>query len=70
MRRKPRDAVALAASQIAAQGWQRESGWSGSAGAGSTWRRISEGPPAFGSLEIIRVSERTYDVDFTMTMPR
>jgi len=58
------------ASQIAAQGWQRESGWSGSAGAGSTWRRVSEDAPAFGSLEIVRVSEGTYDVDFTMTMPR
>lgn len=58
------------ASQIAAQGWQRDAGWSDSGGAGSTWRKAGEEEPTWGMLEIVRVSEGTYDVDFTMASPR
>jgi hypothetical protein len=56
--------------QVAAQGWQQESRWSGSRAAGSTWRKASEGGSTSGTLEIVRVSEGTYDVDFTMAMMR
>lgn len=53
--------------QIGEQGWQRNAGWSGTRSAGSTWSRTSDGVHKRGTLEIIRVSEGTYDVDFTVT---
>jgi hypothetical protein len=61
---------AYLADQIAAQGWQQESRWSGSRAAGSSWRRTGGDAPIQGTLEIVRVSEATYDVDFTMVMMR
>jgi hypothetical protein len=54
------------ASQIAGQGWSADSGWDGSGSAGSTWRRISDGEVTTGVLQIVKVSEGTYDVDFTI----
>ena len=57
------------ASQLESQGWQADSTWSANASAGSTWRKIHEGEPATGALEIVRVSEGTYDVDFTLVLP-
>lgn len=58
------------ASQIEQQGWQPDADWSAGASAGSTWRKSLEGTPAWGTLEIIRVSEGTYDVDFTIALPQ
>jgi hypothetical protein len=58
------------AGQVAGQGWQQESRWSGSRAAGSTWRKTGTGGFTWGTLEIVRVSEGTYDVDFTMAMMR
>lgn len=58
------------ASQIEQQGWQQDADWSAGASAGSTWRKSLEGTPAWGTLEIIRVSEGTYDVDFTIALPQ
>jgi len=57
------------ASQLESQGWQADSTWSANGSAGSTWRKTHEGEPATGALEIVRVSERTYDVDFTLVLP-
>jgi hypothetical protein len=58
-------------SQIEQQGWQQDSDWSaGGASAGSTWRKRIDGVSAWGTLEIIRVSEQTYDVDFTIALPQ
>lgn len=58
------------AGQVAAQGWQQDAAWSDSGGAGATWRKAGEDGLTWGMLEIVRVSEGTYDVDFTMTSPR
>ncbi len=49
--------VAYLAEQIAAQGWQQESQWSGSRAAGSSWRKTGGDAPSQGRLEIVRVSE-------------
>jgi len=54
------------APQIEGLSWSRDSGWAGIGSAGSTWRGSYEGEPAIGVLEIIRVSEGTYDVTFTI----
>jgi hypothetical protein len=57
------------APQIETQGWSRDSGWAGVGSAGSTWRKTIEGESAIGVLEIIRVSEGTYEVNFTINLP-
>lgn len=56
------------ATQLQAQGWQADADWSASGGAGSTWRKTHDGELTWGTLEIIRVSEDTYDVDFTLAL--
>ncbi|HUG72600.1 MAG TPA: hypothetical protein VMK82_04170 [Steroidobacteraceae bacterium] len=66
----PASLVEHLASQLEDQGWQPDSGWSGSGSAGSTWRKTQDGELTWGTLEIIRVSEATYDVDFTMALPQ
>jgi hypothetical protein len=66
----PASLVEHLASQLEAQGWQPDAVWSGSGSAGSTWRKTQDGELTWGTLEIIRVSEATYDVDFTMALPR
>lgn len=58
----------LLASQLQGQGWRPDSVWSGAGSAGSTWRKLDEGRLTWGTLEIVRVSERTYDVDFTLAL--
>lgn len=56
------------ASQLEAQGWNPDTGWSGSSSAGSTWRRSLDGEVTSGMLEIVRVSAGTYDVNFTLAL--
>lgn len=58
------------ASQLEAQGWQVDAAWSGGGSAGSTWRKGSGGELTWGTLEVTRVSEGTFDVDFTLAMPQ
>jgi hypothetical protein len=65
----PARLVEYLASQLEGQGWQADSTWSATSSAGSTWRKTHEGEPATGALEIVRVSEGTYDVDFTLVLP-
>jgi hypothetical protein len=60
--------VAHLASQLEAQGWNPDTGWSGSGSAGSTWRRSLDGELTSGMLEIVRVSAGTYDVNFTLAL--
>lgn len=55
------------ASQIEAQGWQPDSGWSGAGSAGSTWSKTVNGQSTSGLLDIVRVSADTHDVSFTLT---
>ena len=57
------------AEQLQAQGWQPDATWSASGSVGSTWHRLQDGEPLSGTLEIIRVGEGTYDMDFTVAMP-
>lgn len=66
----PRRLVEHLAGQLEGQGWQQDSGWSGGASAGSTWRKTLDGELTWGTLEIVRVSEATYDVDFMMALPQ
>lgn len=56
------------APQIENLGWSKDSGWAGVGSAGSTWRSTYEGEPSIGVLEIIRVSEGTYEVNFTINL--
>jgi hypothetical protein len=56
------------APQIETQGWSKDSGWAGVGSAGSTWRSTFEGEPAIGVLQIVRVSEGTYEVSFTIIL--
>jgi hypothetical protein len=58
------------ASQIERQGWRPDSGWSGASSAGSTWSKSIDGQPASGTLDIVRVSKDTYDVNFTVQSPQ
>lgn len=58
------------ASQLEQQGWQQDADWSSDASAGSAWRRSLEGVSASGTLDIIRVSDGTFDVDFTIALPQ
>lgn len=58
------------AEQIRDLGWQPDASWSSGGGAGSTWNRIRDGEPVLCTLEIIRVSEGTYEVNFTVAMPQ
>jgi hypothetical protein len=58
------------AGQLEKQGWQPDSSWSGSVSAGSTWRRLQDGDVASGTLEVVRVTDHTYDVDFTLALPQ
>jgi hypothetical protein len=53
------------ASQMEGQGWRQDAAWSSSGSAGSIWRKTSDGAPITGTIAIVRVSEGTYDVDFT-----
>ena len=62
--------VEYLAGQMVEQGWQRDAQWAGSRSAGSTWRKSQDGASMSGTLEIVRVSEKTYDVDFTTVQPR
>lgn len=57
------------ASQIEGQGWRADSGWTGAGSAGSTWTKKVDGQASVGTLDILRVSEGTYDVNFTMSTP-
>lgn len=57
------------APQLEQQGWQHAADWSAGGSAGSTWSKTQDGDPAWGMLEIIRVSDGTYDVDFTLALP-
>jgi hypothetical protein len=52
--------------QMEAQGWRADSGWAGTGSAGSAWHKIIDGEPAIGVLEIVRVSEGTYEVNFSV----
>lgn len=55
------------ASQIENQGWRPDSGWSAAGNAGSTWRKAGDGKAATNAvLQIVRVSEGTYEVNFTL----
>lgn len=63
----PGKLVEHVADQMVEQGWQPDSSWSGSRSAGSTWSKRSDGGITRSMLEIIRVSDRTFDVDFTQT---
>lgn len=58
----------LLAAQLVAQGWRREAGWSGKSSVGSTWRKTSEGRPGAGTLELVRLGEFQYDVDFSVVL--
>ncbi|MEO8315793.1 MAG: hypothetical protein ABI645_13495 [Pseudomonadota bacterium] len=62
----PAQLVDHLASQIAGQGWQSDSGWSGSRSAGSTWRKTIDGQSSSGMLDIIRVGEGAYEVSFSL----
>lgn len=64
----PAQLVELLATQIQEQGWRPDADWSGAASAGSTWRKTLNNQLAWGTLEIVRVSESTYDVDFTVAL--
>ncbi len=66
----PSALVESLASQIAEQGWRQESNWSGGLSAGSNWHKESEGKVSWATLEILRVSQGTYDVDFTVANPQ
>jgi hypothetical protein len=56
------------ASQMASQGWRPDASWFGRGSAGSTWSKTDAGGLNWGMLEIIRVGEGTYDVDFTQSL--
>jgi len=60
--------IDLLASQLIAQGWRRETGWSGKGSLGSTWRKVSEGRPGAGTLEVTQVAAGAYDVDFSVVL--
>lgn len=64
----PATLVGHLAGQLEAQGWLPDSGWSGGSSAGSTWRKTQDGELTRGTLEIVRVSDGTYDVDFTTAL--
>lgn len=67
------DAVELVehlAVELQRQGWHVDARWSGRGGAGSTWRGTVGGQVAAGTLEITPAGDGTYDVDFTITLPR
>lgn len=66
----PGELVEYLAGQMEQQGWQQDSRWSGAGSAGSTWRKEIDGEPASGTLGIIRVSEATYDIEFTTALPQ
>jgi len=56
--------------QMEDQGWRMDARWSGTGSAGSTWSRDNDGVPAWGTLEIVRISEATYDIEFTAALPQ
>jgi len=64
----PASLVEYLASQIEGQGWSKDAGWSGTGNAGSTWRKTIDGQLAWSTLQIVRVSEGTYDVDFAVEL--
>jgi hypothetical protein len=53
--------------QMIDQGWYRDASWSGSLSSGSTWtRQLDDGTPVWGTLEVIELTNRTYEVEIRM----
>lgn len=68
----PDTAASLArhlAGQLTEQGWHSDTQWSGRLSTGSTWSRTdADGQALLGTLEILSVSEGTYDVGFNLAV--
>jgi hypothetical protein len=54
--------------QLKNQGWQVSSNLNGNGGALSSWSKTIDGRLAWGTLEVVGISQGTLDVDFTMTV--
>lgn len=56
-------------SQMIAQGWRRDAGWSGELSSGASWTRaVDDGTTVWGVLDVIDVGDSTYEVALRMLM--
>lgn len=66
----PDSAASLAdhlGNQMTAQGWYRDASWTGNLSSGSTWtRQLDDGTPVWATLEVVDLTNRTYDVQIRM----
>lgn len=53
--------------QLDEQGWRHDAAWRGGASSGSTWIRMDDGKSSRGTLEVVRVGEDSYNVNFSVT---
>jgi len=59
--------VSYLASQMTAQGWRRDAGWSGSLTSGSTWTlQGDDGRPYWGTLQVVAFDDDVYEVGFML----